>query len=178
MTDQAGIDGVVDTAFPQRFTSAGATFSVADIGRTLVILISENNNGGTYIITNYVDPNTIEVSGATFISETAMFWAIIDYGSDLSSDLNDTLNTVDLTGKNSLMICHENIQWNQMDFIVVPVGADTLFSIYYYDGFSTKLFPNSVTDLGGNLEIVVNSLIAPDDIGTYTNRSFSALRVR
>jgi hypothetical protein len=175
---QGGIDGVVDTAFPQRFSSATATFAGTDVNKTILIVNSQNNNYGYYKISSIIDANTIEVTGASFVSETDLLWQVIDYGSDISSDLNDTLNTVSFAGQFALFISHENIQWNQMDFIVVPSSADKPMDIYYWDSTYSRFFPNSVAGIGGGkLEIVVNSLIAPDDIGTYTRREFLPVKV-
>lgn len=176
---QQGVDGVVDTAFPQRFASASATFTAADIGRTIIIDVTENNNDGWYIISSLIDANTIELIGASFISETGLSWEVIDYGPDVSSDLNDLLNTVNLTGSNGLLICHRNIQFNQMDFVVVPVGADKPIDALYWDPSYTRLFPNSIVDKSGYLRIYINSLLAPDDIySSWTKRDGLSVKVR
>jgi len=174
-----GIDGEVDTAFPQRFYSPGATFTVADIGRTLSVNLTENNNDGWYLITNIVDPNTIEVAGATFISETGLSWQLFDYGTDIAADLNDTITPVDFADKFGLFICHQNIQWNRVDFIVSNLTTDNQAFFTYYDPDHSKVFPNSVTDLGGTLEIVVNSFVLPDEVAPpYSQRDFFPVKVR
>ncbi len=109
-----------------------------------------------------------------------MFWQVIDFGSDVASDLNDLLNTVSLAGKIGLLICHENIQFNQMDFIVTPSAADKRVDVLYWDPDYSKFFPNSVTaPIPGQYEIIVNSLIAPDDIvAPFTKRTFQNVKVR
>lgn len=175
----SGTDGVVDTAYPQRVTSATASFAAADIGRTIAIAKSQNNNAGWYIITNVIDSNNVEVASATFVSETGLVWQVIDFGSDVAADFNDLITSVDMTGKFGFFICHKNIQWNQLDFIVSDPTTDNQVVFLYYDPDYSKVFPNSVTHLGGNYEIVVNSFISPDEIvAPFSDRSNFQVKVR
>jgi len=176
---QDGTDGVVDTTYPQRISAATATFTVADIGRTLIVTVTENNNEGWFIITSIVNPTTIEVAGATFISETDLNWQVLDYGSDLASDLNDLINTNSLSGKIGLLVCHENIQFNQMDITVTPTAAAVRIDAFYWDPDHSKFFPNSVADNGGTVEFQVNSLLNPDEVALpYDSRIGLEVKVR
>lgn len=146
-------DGVVDSAFPTRFTSALATFTVADVGRFLSISSSTNGNAGGYTITNLIDANTIEIATANFISETGLGWSVVEFGSDYADDANNDLTTFNpfLTTMFGavLMTAHNHIQFNQIDFELDTPGVDMWGIWEYYDPTYSNTNPAEVTDEGG-----------------------------
>lgn len=181
-TPQSGVDGVVVTAFPTRFTSVGATFTVADVGRSIWVSTSANGNAGVYIINAFVDANTIEVSGASFIAEVDLSWNVFYFGPDVAPDLNDLVTPVswlptDNQPSNALYFCHQDIQWDQIDTVSTSTGDfDTV--IEYYDPTYSIGNPNLVIDLGGQIRFNVDSFISPDElVAPFTNYSFADLNI-
>jgi hypothetical protein len=181
---QSFSDGVVSTVTPQRFASASATFTSADVGRELVVTDSANNNAGRYVISSLVDANTIEVLSATFVSETTLKFYVVGYGTDLAGKANDEINTFaiwtdDSYPENALYISHDNILWNQLDFIVTAQSVDALGVWEYYDPTYSREYPDSVTDNGSNITFNINTfaaaglVIVPDIQGANVKVTYS-----
>lgn len=171
----SGSDGVVDTAFPNRFTSASVTFTAADVGRYMAILVSANGNAfDELVITNFIDSNTVEVGGVTFISETDLVFAIYEYTADFATYANDEVNTfqpwTSPDGSDTLLIGHNHIHFDQIDFTLI-VGNDQSSGIWeYYDPTYSRAYPTAVTDLGGNIRFEISSLVPgfTDELKSFT----------
>jgi hypothetical protein len=179
---QGGVDGIVDTSFPTRFSSVTATFTSADVGRPLLVTNSENGNGGKYTIISIVDANTVEVSNASFATESALAWGVISYSADRATEANDDILTFpiwtsDLSGENALYISHNHLQWNQLQVTVSVVGADSVGVWEYFDDTYTREFPNSVTDQSTTIKLVVNSLLTPDVFVSWPDRRDAVIKV-
>lgn len=158
-------DGVVDTAYPNRFTSALATFVPADVGRYILISHSANGNGyDELVITNYIDANTVEVGGVSFVSETDLWFSVYYYSTDYASQANDEINTyqpwLSIQQFDALLIGHNHVQFDQIDFTMsVGAGPSSTGIWEYYDPTYSKAYPTEVTDMGGYLRIEVSSLV-------------------
>jgi hypothetical protein len=178
---QAQIDGVVSTAYPTRLTSALGTFTTADVGRTVFIGNSANGNAGEYLITSRVDANTIEVAGASFVSETALPWVIYEYSADQASKANNAIDTFTIFTANgvgnALYVSHDTNQWSQLDLTVTTLATDIVGVWEYYDPTYSRQNPNSVTDLTGTIRFQVNSLLTPDDSSSWPDRAGSLVKV-
>lgn len=155
-------DGVTSSAAPTRLTSASALFEAADIGRRLLITNSANGNAGEFEITNFVDTSNIEVSGANFITETGLYWSITEFTTNQEAAANDGVTTFSPTvdiEQSFIYIGHDDLVWEQMDVEMDTFAASMLGIWEYYDPTFGNAFPDSVTDLGGTIEAVVDSLL-------------------
>ncbi len=155
------IDGVTSSATPTRLTSASALFLAADVGRRLLITNSANGNAGEFEITNFIDTSSIEVSGASFITETGLFWSITAFSLNLESEANDGITpfspTTDIE-QSFIYIGHDDLVWEQIE-IEMDTTAEGVQGVWeYFDPTFGNAFPDSVLDLGGTIEAVVDSL--------------------
>lgn len=158
-----GSDGSVSTSTPTRFTSVTASFTSADIGRTIFVWDSINNNGGEYEITIIIDSQNVELNGAAFITETDLTWIVFSAASDYTSEVNTDEDTFSFwstyANSHKLYIGHSNIQWAQVDADVSTPGANFNGVWEYYDPTYGKTYPNLVEDQGTYLTVRVNSLL-------------------
>ena len=160
-TEQNNTDGAVLTASPTQFTSAGAAFGAGDVNKWIEIQVSQNGNASHYKIITVVDPNTIEVAGANFTTETSMTWELYDYSVDHKAAANDVPTEftpwVDVTKQHYLYIGHSHIQWNQIDIdvgLIASVGMSGHWE--YYDPTHSKENPTTVFNIGPNINIGLN----------------------
>lgn len=179
---QDGTDGVVDTTYPTRFTSSSASFGTGDVGRVLYITDSKNGNYGQFVVTSLIDANNIEVSGATFSSETSLSWGLVVSSPSIVSALNSDVITTpiwsdDSFGENALYVCHNNLQWNRIQVTVSIVGADSVGVWEYFDDTYSREFPNSVTDQSTKIKFIVNSLLTPDVFVSWPDRTDAKIKV-
>lgn len=179
--ESGGLNGAVDTAYPQRLVAAGAGFVAGDVNKTILIAYSEHLNQGEYIISNVVDSNTVELSGASFVSETTLMWIMrsfsVDYETEANSDGVDWVPFSTINATNCLYFGHDNIQW---DKFVIASGGDPsdLQGVWeYFDSSYSRAYPNSVQDLGGNIRLTINSLIGQLSGGVWLNRNTSVVEV-
>jgi len=181
VTNTGNTDGSVNTGFPGRFISASAPFVSGDVGKTLVVSGSENGNGGEFVITNYVDAQTIEVADSSFITENSLEFYIVEY-IDVSSYINDETNKFGLFptahSGGAFYLGHSNIQFDQIDFVVDETISPNIDLIWeYYDPTYSRAYPNSVTDNGGDITLVINSLLASGYSGIIPSRAGAMVKV-
>lgn len=163
---QDGIDGDVSTSLPNRFTSSSATFTSADVGRTLQIYSSTNGNQGEYEIAAFIDANTVDVSDGSFTTETDMSWVIFEFSSDNATEANDDLLTFSPFPVSAhtdtpylLYLAHNNLQWDQVDISFdTPSGVSSVAILEYYDPTYSSDYPSYVTEVSGTLRIGIDSI--------------------
>lgn len=160
-----GADGQVDSSTPTRFTSVITTFLAADVGRRLLVTNSQNRNGGVFEITNFIDANNIEVSGASFVTETGLLFALTEFSVNFESAANDGITSfppfTDIA-QSFLYIGHDDLVWEQIDFTMTNPAAGFRGVWEYFDPEFSNANPNSIVDLGGTIEAVVDSLIGAE----------------
>lgn len=156
-----GSDGSVISAASAQFTSASAPFVAGDVGRTLLVTDSANNNAGIFEITNFIDASNIEVSGAQFITETLLRWFITDFSANFNAEANDQVTPfTPFTNieKGYLYIGHDDLIWEQFDF-EMDVIADGFRGVWeYYDPAFSTAFPNLVEEAAGQITAIADSL--------------------
>jgi hypothetical protein len=178
----SGIEGTVETGFPTRFKNGDTEdpFLITDVDKDLTIFESANGNAGTYKIAAFIDSHTIEVTGASFVSEIDMSWGIFEYSVDHADAANDEVTTFpiwtdDTYSENAVYFSHLNVIPDQVDIIVGPGTPDTAGVLEYYDPDTSKATPNDVTDLGGKIKFKINSLLDPD--GASLSRAGALVKV-
>lgn len=154
-------DGVTNSATPTRLTSTSALFLAADVGRRLLITNSANGNAGEFEITNFIDTSNIEVSGASFITETGLFWSITEFTTNQEAAANDGVTPFSPTAdieQSFIYIGHDDLVWEQIG-VEMSVTAEGVQGVWeYFDPTFGNAFPESVTDLGGTIEAIVDPL--------------------
>lgn len=160
---RSGIDGSVNTSIPTQFTSATGAFIAGDVGRKLVVWGSVNNNGGEFEILSIVDSQNVTLNGASFVTETGLFWAVMEAAADYTIEANTDSSPFTPWGSylngHQLYIAHENIQWGQLSIVLDTAGADFAGVWDYYDPVYGRAYPNLVVDNGSYITFNVNSLL-------------------
>jgi hypothetical protein len=154
-------DGSVNSSLPTQFTSASAPFTAADVGRTLLVTNSANNNAGVFPIVNFLDTSNIEVSGAQFITETNLAWFVTEFSTNFESEANDGITPfTPFTNieKGYFYIGHDDLIWEQLDFEMQTTAAGFRGVWEYYDPVHSTAFPNLVSEAAGQITAIVDSL--------------------
>lgn len=167
-------DGSVDSGFPTRFSATSAAFTSADVGRSLLVAVSANNNAGEYPITSIVNSTTVEVSGANFVTESSLIWAVYewsstDYATKANTDSDEFTPWSSFNDGHMLYFCHHHIQWNKFSIVVGTTPAADFAGIWeYYDPTYSNAYPDSVTDQGGTIKFGTNSLLGTAEAEGWT----------
>lgn len=102
-----------------------------------------------------------------------------------SSDLSGTWSTVGLLNQmfptdprlfDSVYIMHSNIEWDRIDLEFDTPGFGIRGVFEFYDGSFDDDLPDTVVNLGANLQFKVNQLLSPND-QVPKNRKGSKVRV-
>lgn len=161
-----GADGSVSSAAPTQFTSASAPFTAADVGRTLLVTNSANNNHGIFEIVNFLDASNVEVSGAQFVTETGLSWFVTEFSVNFEAEANEGITSfIPFTDieKGYLYIGHDDLIWEQLDFEMTTPAAGFRGVWEYFDPEFSNAFPNSVSEASGIITAVVDSLFGAGD---------------
>lgn len=160
--EQGGADGVVATASPNRFKAASATYTSADVGKTLVVRDSISGNEGEFVVTAFIAVDQVEVSGSSFVTETGLTWRLMAFTVDFSTEANGVgLFTPWTTpvAQDALYISHQQILWHLFE-VTVSTAATGLFGVWeFFDDDLSSENPDTVTDLGGSIRFGLDTLI-------------------
>jgi len=179
--NRVGSDGATLVGDSDAFESATASFTSADINREIEILGSTLGNNGTFEIVEIITSNRVRLGGTlggddpNFIAETGLSWTIRAYGSNVAADLNVGSTPVSLWASplagDKFYFGSEHVIWSEFDVVMDTNGSGIDGVWEYYDPDAEDETPDSVTNLGTNLEVGVNAILGTD------NRAGSLVRV-
>lgn len=170
--DRSGLDGIFLAATPDRFYSATAAFTIADVGaileRSNVSAIFGNNGRWRIVQINAPDQVTVvKIPGSVspaFGNETDVEWRIMKFTANGAADVNSAgapffTPWVLALPNNCLYVGHEHAQWDQLSITHDTFGANILGVWEYFDSERSKFNPLSVVDnLDGTLTIDISPL--------------------
>ncbi len=122
----------------------------------LVSLLPVNSTVTTFVV--------VETDNATDNLEVRS----LSYSTDLSGTFSTaallaSLFPVDPRPHDAVYIMHENLEWNQFDFEFDTPGSGIFDVLEFFDGVFDDAIPNTVTNLGPNLKLVIDDLLSPGD---------------
>lgn len=169
-------DGATVEATPDRFTSASYTFTSANVGDLVRITNSTQSKNGGYLITEFIDANTVVLEGAAFVDESSLNWTLHRYGSDISSGLNAGTESSSLWSStpadgDSFLVMHSDVMWTEMVWNVLTemTSGSFRFSLENLDDPAYNIIePTNVILSGGTLYLDVTSLVGSNDVHGLT----------
>lgn len=172
-SDDASPGGSVTPTAPDIFTRSGSddTFASGDANKYLFIPRGAGNNGGEYLITEYLDQDNVRIAKVPsdaesgFTAEAGLKWFIMDYGTNHAVAANTNGSyfspwSVAPVVNDMIYIGHKHILAGQINLTFETVAADiTDLVLEYYDETHSRFYPTDVTDNGdGTITFDITSL--------------------
>lgn len=164
ITEENGDNGQVSTSTATQFTdSTASAFTAGDVGKYIRIYNSQYGNAGTYMVTDYVSADVVEIATASFTTETGLHWELYDFSSDHSTEANTNGSTftpwASHAKRNMLYVGHNNVLWDQIDITTTIQSVDLSGVWEYYDPSYSKTNPADVVNNGTDYTMEVGTLI-------------------
>lgn len=151
------------------------TFAVAPAVGDLII------QGINYaLVAEIIDSNTFLVNDGTNIVNGAAYLAGSNFGADKSGEaytpaLTFTFNGTEPKAGDILYLGHDTVMWDLLRFVKAQAFKTGIEGVWeFYDGSTEDANPDSVTNLGSNLEFNLTTMLGTEDkSGTVVRLSFA-----
>lgn len=165
--------GSVDVSAPSTFTRSGGSWPSDVVGQHLFVSGSYYDNSGEFRVTERLsntDVTVVRIPGSVepaFESESGLTWRLCEFTDDYAVEAYTPSSSFQpwatVHAGDCLYIGHDQIMTTRVDLTFVTPGDDFTGVWEYFDDERSLFNPDSVTDNGSTLTLVIDALIGSAD---------------